>query len=382
MSSVDSDASPPNEFTLPGNVNTATARAMLRYLYLVDPDEPLYKNPAIDTDQLSQTLLLPELHHSQGLLSKKSSQQRWTTAIEYAQQDFSKLWDEYLRAPVHLAEDEEFSSAKLSNGARLLRPDIILRVEPQQDDGGYYYYAAHRAVLQSDYVNTAIRFKENMQHAKPSDESPIIVSVDVSPKIMDIILGWFYTDVLTVEPELALELLLAADMLLIERLKTRACLLITTQDGDDLLTGKLGYSIFDVARTGWLTGTFPKLDPFCAKFLATRLERCLEDGSDFRVEFEELVKESAARIQGREETDTIELIDDIRYYLNERFRMRFDGLVTGMFSEEQHDASVQEQDVCMQAHQPEELSLRTSSEKYTKLMADLDELLVTLGLDA
>ncbi|KAJ6260835.1 hypothetical protein Dda_3496 [Drechslerella dactyloides] len=369
MSSTDS--SPPNELTLPSGVNAATVRAMLRYLYLVDPDEPLAKNPAIDTAQLAHLFHLPELHDTQGLFSKKSGQQRWTTAIEYAQQDFSRLCDRYLRAPMRLARSEKFSLAKFSDGARLLRPDVVLRVELQEDGGGYYYYAAHRAVLQSDFVNTAIRFKENLQHAKSSDGAPVIVSVDVTPRIMDTIMLWFYTDILNIDPELALELLIAADMLLIERLKTRACLLLTTQDQDELLTGELGYSIFDVARTGWLTGTFPKLDPFCAKFLATRLEQCLDDDCGFRVQFEELVKESAARIQSREETDTIELIDDIRYYLNERFRMRFDGLVTDMFSEEQNDASVQEQDA--QGHHSEEL--RTNGEKYAKLMADLDELL-------
>jgi len=36
------------------------------------------------------------------------------------------------------------------------------------------------------------------------------------------------------------------------------------------------------------------------------------------------VKESAARITKREETDSIELVDDIRYYLSERFRLRFE----------------------------------------------------------
>lgn len=35
---------------------------------------------------------------------------------------------------------------------------------------------------------------------------------------------------------------------------------------------------------------------------------------------------SAERIEKRQETDTIELIDDIRYYLDERFRMRVDDM--------------------------------------------------------
>jgi ankyrin repeat/BTB/POZ domain-containing protein 1 len=37
-----------------------------------------------------------------------------------------------------------------------------------------------------------------------------------------------------------------------------------------------------------------------------------------------LVRESAARITARQETDTVEIVDDIRYYLSERFRLRFE----------------------------------------------------------
>ena len=40
--------------------------------------------------------------------------------------------------------------------------------------------------------------------------------------------------------------------------------------------------------------------------------------------FAELVQESADRIKARQETDSIELLDDIRYYLSERFRLRFE----------------------------------------------------------
>jgi hypothetical protein len=52
-------------------------------------------------------------------------------------------------------------------------------------------------------------------------------------------------------------------------------------------------------------------------------------------EFAELIKESAARIQARQETDSIELLDDIRFYLNERFRLRFDDAGLDELMEEQ-----------------------------------------------
>lgn len=46
--------------------------------------------------------------------------------------------------------------------------------------------------------------------------------------------------------------------------------------------------------------------------------------------------QSAERIEKRQETDTIELVDDIRYYLNERFRMRMEDM--GIYSEDEDES--------------------------------------------
>jgi ankyrin repeat/BTB/POZ domain-containing protein 1 len=62
--------------------------------------------------------------------------------------------------------------------------------------------------------------------------------------------------------------------------------------------------VYDIIRAGWDTRV-PRLEEFGARYIAYRLERFIDDP-----DFEELVKESAARIQGRQETDTVELIDE------------------------------------------------------------------------
>ena len=68
----------------------------------------------------------------------------------------------------------------------------------------------------------------------------------------------------------------------------------------------------------WLRATrVPRLEAFSAKYIAERLEDFLHD-----TEFAELVAESAEKIKSQQETDTIELVDDIKYYLDEKFRMR------------------------------------------------------------
>ena len=156
-----------------------------------------------------------------------------------------------------------------------------------------------------------------------------VVPVDCSPEVLSIILTFLYTEKADFGLHIALDVLHAADMLFIERLKQRAALLISTlgngsasvvesvnprgeTDVDELI------NIYDVVRAGWDTRVH-RLEEFGARYIAYRLERYIDE-----MEFKELVKESASRIQGRQETDTVELVDDIRYYLSERFRLRFE----------------------------------------------------------
>jgi ankyrin repeat/BTB/POZ domain-containing protein 1 len=76
---------------------------------------------------------------------------------------------------------------------------------------------------------------------------------------------------------------------------------------------------FQILKAAWLLRV-PRLEEFAARYLAYRLEKYID-----LPDFVEAVRESAARIKDRQETDTIELIDDIRHYLSERFRLRFEG---------------------------------------------------------
>jgi len=76
--------------------------------------------------------------------------------------------------------------------------------------------------------------------------------------------------------------------------------------------------IYEVVRAAWDTRV-QRLEEFGARYIAYRLESYIDEP-----EFAELVEESAKRVKARQETDTVELVDDIRYYLSERFRLRFE----------------------------------------------------------
>ena len=126
---------------------------------------------------------------------------------------------------------------------------------------------------------------------------------------------YLYTEKADFSLEIAVDVLFAADLLFIEKLKQRAAIIISTlgNGGASVVESENPrgetaiedvVDIYDVIRAGWDTRVH-RLEEFGARYIAYRLERFIDDP-----EFAELVKESAMRIQGRQETDTVELIDE------------------------------------------------------------------------
>lgn len=186
-----------------------------------------------------------------------------------------------------------------------------------------------------------------------------IIPVDCTPAVLSVILTFLYTENASFPLSIALQVLHAADMLFIEKLKQRAALLISTLgngtagsiiDDDEKERGKEPSKptttaannpttdpttdsqppswIYSVIRSGWDCRVH-RLEEFGARYLAYRLESYIDDE-----EFKEIVRESAARISQRQATDTVEIVDDIRYYLSERFRLRFEDSGLGELMDE------------------------------------------------
>jgi hypothetical protein len=206
-------------------------------------------------------------------------------------------------------------------------------------------FPTHRALLiRSELFNTM--FSSAFREAQ---ETPYlqIVPVDCSPDVLELVLAFLYCEKADIPLELAIEVLFAADLLFIEKLKGKAAQIISTLGNGAAPAGEVTdangetdlediIDIYDVIRAGWDTRV-QRLEEFGARYLAARLERYID-----QEEFLELVRESAGRVKERQETDTIELIDEsvallfspwyvqtntsysIRYYLSERFRLRFE----------------------------------------------------------
>ncbi|OJK02075.1 hypothetical protein ASPACDRAFT_114700 [Aspergillus aculeatus ATCC 16872] len=237
--------------------------------------------------------------------------------------------------------------------------DVLLRADEDLDDvdehigtnGGSTpprvqkstLFPCHRAMLlRSEFFHTM--FTSPFREAHMKDHLNII-PVDCSPDVLEIVLTFLYTERADFPLDIAVDVLFAADMLFIEKLKTKAAVVISTLGSGNMSQAEAARTrgtmeeddldIYAIIRAAWLTRV-QRLEEFAARYLAYRLEAHIDSP-----EFSELIQESAARIQGRQETDSIELLDDIRFYLGERFRLRFDDAgIDEMMEEEARQQSV------------------------------------------
>jgi ankyrin repeat/BTB/POZ domain-containing protein 1 len=188
-------------------------------------------------------------------------------------------------------------------------------------------YPVHKAMLlRSEYFSTMLNspFREAQQTPYLQ-----IVTLDCSPSVLETILTFLYTERSDFGLDVAIDVLFTADQLFVEKLKQRAALIISTLGNGNSSTvesenprgetdAEEVIDIYEVIRAGWDTRV-QRLEEFGARYIAYRLESYIDTP-----EFAEIVQESARRVKVRQETDTVELVDDIRYYLSDRFRLRFE----------------------------------------------------------
>ena len=176
-------------------------------------------------------------------------------------------------------------------------------------------FPVHRAMLlRSDFFLTM--FSSHFKEAQNTEQLQII-TIDCSPDVLEAVLIFLYTEKADIPLDIAIDVLLAADLLLIDKLKHRAAVVISTLGNGTMpqIPPQLNpdckepepevVNVYDVIRAGWLTRV-PRLEEFAARYFAYRLESYIQEE-----EFAELIRESAGRITGRQETDSIELLDEL-----------------------------------------------------------------------
>ncbi|KAI1433561.1 BTB/POZ domain-containing protein [Xylaria sp. CBS 124048] len=350
---------------LPSSKPVESFRVVLRYLYLGDVPREVGEIRSDHTeeevltgiDKLSKQLEMPKLWEA--ILSgsdRRLVRQRYQDEVNRAQQQIEAFFvqevlehkipvsthkvsqvkwqhgnsiyadcllqaDEEVSEDAHQEEKREPSSIPIGHGAHSNTQNGTAKLRKS------VLYPAHKAMLiRSPYFETM--FSSGFMEAQESEHLHVI-KIDCQPRILEIVLRFIYTEQVECPLALALDLLYAADMLFLDKLKNKAAVLISSLGSGNSNTlvdrthdkGEVEVeliNVFDVIHAAWDLRV-QRLEEFAARYLAYRLEDYIDEE-----EFAELIQESAGRVKNRQETDTIELLDDIRYYLGERFRLRFE----------------------------------------------------------
>ncbi|XP_032996946.1 ankyrin repeat and BTB/POZ domain-containing protein 1 [Lacerta agilis] len=176
-------------------------------------------------------------------------------------------------------------------------PDVCFRVAE-------YNFLCHKAFFcgRSDYFKALLEdhFSES-EELQTQPSIPVVTLHDISEEIFIRVLYYIYSDDTELSPDNAYEVLCVADMYLLPGLK-RLCGRTLAQ----VLDEESVVSIWKIAKLFQLT----RLEDQCTEYMAKIIEKL--------VEFEEFavaVKENAEAVEERQETDSIPLVDDIRFHI-------------------------------------------------------------------
>lgn len=331
---------------LPSAIPPQAFGAAIKYLYLGEPPRDLRSGPGTGftesevfagIDRIAKYLKIESL--PQSIIDsgdRRLARQRRTTETARGRDQLEGWFRENVLRHRVVVDTSKASDVKWDRDNAIFA-DVLLRADElpeetedgadgqQQQQTASVLFPCHRAMLlRSEFF--AAMFSSAFREAHVTEHLNII-PVDCSPEVLEIVLIYLYTEKADFPLDIAVDVLFAADMLFIEKLKTRAAVIISTLGSGNMSQAAAAKTrgpkeddldIYSIIHAAWLTRV-QRLEEFAARYLAYRLEAYID-----MPEFAELIQESASRIQGRQETDSIELLDDIRFYLGERFRLRFD----------------------------------------------------------
>ncbi|KAK0052425.1 ankyrin repeat and BTB/POZ domain-containing protein 1 [Biomphalaria pfeifferi] len=177
----------------------------------------------------------------------------------------------------------------------LTYPDVCFIVDDHR-------FMCHKAFFcgRSDYFKALLEnhFGEN----ENSGNIPVVYLHEVSIDVFLRILTYIYSDSADLNPEIVSDVLVAADMYLLPGLKGLC--------GTSLMEYVDSSNVVNMIRTSRLFN-LSRLESHCAEFIANNLPEVIH-----QEEFRQLVVEDASNVKEREETDTIDVVDEIRYYIS------------------------------------------------------------------
>lgn len=345
---------------LPNTVPSEALHAAIQFIYLSEVDADFGEDEEQEiltgVDKLSRTLEVERLFENLiESTDRRLARQRRTDEVERGRDELNAWfrekilehkieiettrasnvrWDRnngiyadvLLRADDDVMQEKDQEDIELVKAAGSLTPAPVNGIPigpmssnksrpPSQTRNGQrsYLFPAHKAMLiRSEFFNTM--FSSAFKEAQETEYLQII-PIDCSPEVLEIVLTFLYTEKSDFSLELAIDVLFAADLLFIDKLKVKAAQIISTLGNGGASVVEADNSrgetevedvldIYDVLRAGWATRV-QRLEEFGARYVAYRLEHYID-----QEEFLDLVRESAERVKERQETDTIELVDE------------------------------------------------------------------------
>lgn len=168
-----------------------------------------------------------------------------------------------------------------------------------------YKFYGHKMFFcgRSDYFRALLEYTFSESPVKDSFNESIteIYLNDVTPDVFAAVVAFIYQNDALVTEENVYSVLCFADVYLLNGLKRLCAREISTfLDPDNVVT---------VLRTARLFN-LSKLEVDCCEYISKYLEKVLDNK-----EFHSLILEDAASVRGRQETDSIPVVDDIRFHL-------------------------------------------------------------------
>ncbi|XP_067928958.1 ankyrin repeat and BTB/POZ domain-containing protein 1-like [Watersipora subatra] len=202
--------------------------------------------------------------------------------------DLSKLADHAVPSEIEPLMQMPFCPSR-----KLIYCDLCIMVND-------FKFMCHKAFfcLRSDYFKALLRdhFDENV-----GGQVECINLQDINVDVFKCILYYIYTDNCQLTEEIVFEVLCKADMYLLPGLKKLCALFV-----EDIIEKENIFAVLEMSRLFNL----PKLEDRCAAFIAENLEQVLSDP-----EMSAIVQEDAQSVKMREDSDTIDIIDSIRYHI-------------------------------------------------------------------
>ncbi|XP_029636543.1 ankyrin repeat and BTB/POZ domain-containing protein 1-like [Octopus sinensis] len=164
-----------------------------------------------------------------------------------------------------------------------------------------YRFLGHKCILSTRTDYFKVLLTDHFNESENSEGIPFLSLHEVSALVFRQIMYFIYTDSCEISESNVSDVLYTADIYLLPGLK-RQCANFMSKN----LEVQQVVSVLRIARLFNLY----RLQNQCAEYMATNLVKVIQ-----LPDFAELVQEDAHSVKERQETDSIEIIDNVRYYL-------------------------------------------------------------------